>query len=105
MMIPSAVELSVFIGVVSWVKPSSWSVIHRGVAVCPLWNIPQTYDSAADATMCLRILHYVWIGPFYGGGRFGDFSGWLVVSWGNSTLQCGCFSLALIGMMHHCQCK
>ena len=69
-----------FIGVDGWVKPSSWSVILRGTDVCPLWNSPTTSASAADATTCLRILHSVWIGPFYGGGRFGDFLDWLVVS-------------------------
>ena len=72
---PSAAELSVFIGVGGWLKPSSWSVILRGTVVCPLWNSPPTSASAADATTCLRILHSVWIGPFAGGGRFGDFSG------------------------------
>ena len=70
---PSAVELSIFIGVGGWVKPSSWSVILRRNNFCPLWNIPPTSASAADATTCLRILHSVWIGPFAGGGRFGDF--------------------------------
>ena len=39
---PSAAELSVFIGVGGWVKLSSWSVILRGTAVFPLWNIPPT---------------------------------------------------------------
>ena len=71
--IPSAAELSVFIGVGGWVKPSLWSVILRGNAVRPLCNSTPTSDSAADATTCLRILHSVWIGPFAGGGRFGDF--------------------------------
>ena len=79
-MMPSSVELSVFIGVGGWVKPSSWSVIIRGNDVFPLWNIPPTSDSAADATTCLSILHSVWIGPFAGGGRFGDFSDRFVVS-------------------------
>ena len=72
---PSAAELSVFIGVGGWVKPSSWSVIIRGTTVCPLWNIPPTSSSDSDATTCLRILYSVWIGPFAGGGRFGDFFG------------------------------
>ena len=76
---PLAAELSVFIGVGGWVKPSSWSVILRGTTVCPLWNSPPTSASAADATTCLRILHSVWIGPFAGGRRFGDFSDWLVL--------------------------
>ena len=75
MTIPLAVELSVFIGVGGWVKPSSWSVILRGTAVCPLCNSPPISDSAADATTCLKILHSVWVGPFYGGRRFGDFLG------------------------------
>ena len=74
-MMPSAAELYVFIGVGGWVKPSSWSLILRGAAVCPLWNSPPTSASAADATTCLRILNSVWIGPFAGGGRFGDFFG------------------------------
>ena len=74
---PPATELSVFIGVGGWVKPISWSVIFRGTAVCPLWNSPLTSASTADATTCLRILHSVWIGPFAGGGRFGDFFGWV----------------------------
>ena len=72
---PSAAELSGFIGVGGWVKPSSWSVIPRGTAVCPLWNSPSTSASAADANTYLRILHSVWIGPFAGGGRIGDFFG------------------------------
>ena len=72
---PSAAELSVFIGVGGRVKPSSWSVILRGTAVCPLWNSTPTSASAADATTCLRILHSVWIGPFSGGGKFEDFFG------------------------------
>ena len=72
---PSAVQLSVFIGVGGWVKPSSWSVIRKGTAVLPLWNIIPTSASAAEATTCLRILHSVWIGPFAGGGRFGYFFG------------------------------
>ena len=79
-MMPSAVELSVFIGVGGWVKPSSWSAILMGTTVCPFWNSPRTSDSAAHATTCLRILHYVWIGPFSGGGRFGYFFDRLVVS-------------------------
>ena len=70
---PLAAELSVFVGVGGWVKPSSWSVILRGTDVCSLWNSPSTYYSVADATTCLRILYSVWIGPFSGGGRFGDF--------------------------------
>ena len=69
----SAIELSVFIGVGGRVKSSSWSVICRGTAVCPLCNSPPTYASAVDATTSLRILHSVWIGPFTGGRRFGDF--------------------------------
>ena len=72
---PSAAELSVFIGVGGWVKPSSWSVILRGNDVGPLWNIPPTSDLSVDASTCLRTLHSVWIGPFSGGGRFGDFFG------------------------------
>ena len=69
---PLAAELSVFIGFGGWVKPSSWSIILRGTAVCPLWNNPLTSDLAEDATICLMILHSVWIGPFAGGRRFGD---------------------------------
>ena len=72
---PSAAELSVFIGVSGWVKLSSWSVILRGTAVCPLWKSPPTSALAADATKCLGILHSMWIGPFAGGGRFGYFFG------------------------------
>ena len=72
-------ELSFFIGFDGWVKPSSWSVIRRGTAVCPLCNSPPTSASAVDASTCLRILYSVWIKPFTGGGRFGDFSGRLVV--------------------------
>ena len=69
------VELSILIGVDGWVKPSSWSVILRGTAVCPLWNNTMSSALAADATTCLGILHSVWIGTFSGGGRFGDFFG------------------------------
>ena len=74
-MMPSAAELSVFIGVGGWVKSSSWSVIIMGTAVCPLWNSPLTSAFSADATTCLMILHSVWIGPFAGGRRFGYFFG------------------------------
>ena len=66
---PSAAELSVFIGVGGWVKPSPWIVILRGAAVCPLWNSPPTSASAVDATTCLRIMHSMWIGTFAGDGR------------------------------------
>ena len=72
---PSAAELYVFIGVGGWVKPISRSIIIRGTAVYPLWKSPPTSASAAYATTCLRILHSVWIGPFSGGGRFGEFFG------------------------------
>ena len=72
---PSSAELSVFIGVVGWVKYISWSVILRGTAVCSLWNSPPTSASATDATTCLRIQNSVGTGPFAGGGRFGDFFG------------------------------
>ena len=72
---PSAAELYVFIGVGGWVKPSSWSVIIRGSAVCPLCNSPLAYDLAVDATTCLSILHYLCIVPFAGDRRFGDFFG------------------------------
>ena len=71
---PSAVELSVLVGVGDWVKPSSWSLICRGTAVFPLWKSSLISTSAADATTCLRILYSVWIGPFSGGRRFGYFS-------------------------------
>ena len=74
-MMPSAAELSIFILVSGWVKPSSWSVILRGTTVCPFWNSPLTSALAADATTCLRILHSVWIGTFSGDGRFGNFFG------------------------------
>ena len=77
---PSAAELSVFIGVGGLVKPSSWSVILRGTAICPLWNSPPASALAAEATTYLRILHSVWIGPFAGRRRFGDFSDQVVVS-------------------------
>ena len=70
---PLAAELSVFIGVGGWVKPSSRSVTIRGTVVCPLWNSPPTSASAADANTGLKILHSVWIETFSGGGRFGDF--------------------------------
>ena len=103
--IPSSAELSVFIGFGSWVKTSSWSLIHRDNTICPLWNSPPTSASVTDATTWLMILYSMWIGPFAGGGRFRYFSGWLVVSWGNSALQCGCKPLDLISMMHHCQCE
>ena len=77
---PSSAELSVFIGVGGWVKPSSWSVILRGTAVFPLWNSPPTSASAADATTCLRILYSVWMGTFLVAGGLEIFSDRLVVS-------------------------
>ena len=46
-------------------------------------------------TECIILEHVV--------GGLEIFSGRLVVSWGNSAPQCGCVSLALICMMHHCQ--
>ena len=45
----SAAELSVFIGVGGRVKPSSWSVIRRGTAICPFYNSPPTSVSAVSA--------------------------------------------------------
>ena len=75
--VPPAAEFYVLIGVGGWVRLSSWSVMPRGTAVCPLWNSPLTSASAADATKSLRILHFIWIGPFAGDGRFGDFYGWV----------------------------
>ena len=102
---PSDAELSVLIGVDGWRKASSWSVIHRGTVVCPLWNSPPTFDLDADATKCFRILHLVFIGPFSGGRRFRLFSGRLVASSGNSALQWSCMPMVLIGMMHRCQCE
>ena len=56
-------------------KLSSWSAMQRAAVVGPLGNIPPTSALAADATICFRILHYMWIGPFASGGSFGDFSG------------------------------
>ena len=73
--IASAMELSVFIGVGGWVKPILWSVILRDTNGFPLWNSSPTYASATYTTTCLRILHSMWIGPFVGGRRFGDFFG------------------------------
>ena len=67
-MMSSAAELSIFIGV-----GGSWSVMRRGTDVFPLWKSALTSASAADATMCFRVLHSMWIGLFAGGGRFGDF--------------------------------
>ena len=32
-------------------------------------------------------------------------SGRLVVSCGNSAIQCGCVTVAMIGIMHHYECK
>ena len=75
MTVTLAAEMYVLIGVGGWEKPIYWSVMRRGVDVCPLWNTPPTSSSAVDATTCFRILHSVWIGPFSGGGRFGAFSG------------------------------
>ena len=69
---PSAAELSVFIGAGGWVKLCSWSVILRGTDVCSLWNSPLTYNLDADATTWFRIMHYVRIVPFAGDERFGD---------------------------------
>ena len=71
----AAAELSVLIGVGSWGKPSSSRVIRRGIDVFPLWKSLPNSDSAAEATMCISIMHYVWIGPFAGGGRFRSFEG------------------------------
>ena len=70
-----SMKLYVLIGVGGWVKSSSWNVISRGTAVCPLWNSSPTSDLDADATTCFRILHSVWIGKFSGGGRFRAFAG------------------------------
>ena len=70
---PLAAKLYVFIVVGGWVKPSSWSVIIRGTAVCLLWNSPLTSASTAGATTCLRILYFVRVWTFAGGGNFGYF--------------------------------
>ena len=70
-----AAELSDFIGVGVWGKPSSYSVMRRGTYVCPLLNSPLTSALSTDATTCFMIMHSVRIGPFAGGRSFGDFSG------------------------------
>ena len=49
--------------------------MRRVTAVLSLCNSPPNSTPSADATTCFRVLHYVWIIPFAGGGRFGDFSG------------------------------
>ena len=74
-MMPLAAELSILIGVGGWGKLNSWSVMCRGTAVCTLWNSLPTSALDVDSTKCLGILHSVWIGPFYGDGRFGAFLG------------------------------
>ena len=38
-------------------------------------EFPPTSASAAEAIMCIIILYYVCIVPFYGGGRCGSFVG------------------------------
>ena len=80
-------------------------MIFRGTDVCPLLSSPLNSALAADATTCLRILYPVWIGPFDDGRRLDLFPGWLVVSQGNSSLQCGCVPMAPIGIMNHCKCE
>ena len=67
---PLDAELSVLIGVVGWVKPSSRSVMHMGTTVYTFWNSTPTYSLARDATTCFRILHFLLIWPFSGGRRF-----------------------------------
>ena len=71
---PLAAELSVLIGVDGWGKPSFWSVMRRGTSVFPLWISPPTSASDVDATTCFRILHFVLIGEFSSGRRFGGVS-------------------------------
>ena len=46
---PKTVELSVSIGVGGCWWPSSSSVAHIGIVVCPLWKSNPISDSAADA--------------------------------------------------------
>ena len=102
---PSVAEFSIFIGVGGWIKPSSWSVTCRGTDVCPLCNSHTTSALVADATTWLRILHPCGLGYLLVVGGLEIFSGRLLVSWGNSALQCGCVHLDMIGMMHHFQCE
>ena len=73
--IPSAANLSVFIGIDGWGKLSYLRVLWRVKAVLPLWIIYLTSDLATEATTCLRILNSLWIGPLSRGGRFGYFVG------------------------------
>ena len=46
---PKTVELSVSIGVGGCWWPSSSSVAHIGIVVCPLWKSNPISDSEADA--------------------------------------------------------
>ena len=71
--IPSAEELSVLIGVGDRVKPSSLGVMRRGISVFPWCKIPLSSALAAEATTGLISLHHVWIGRISGGGRCADF--------------------------------
>ena len=64
-------ELYVLIGVGNGRKPSSLTLMRRGTAVLIFWKIPPTSASEVEATTSLRILHFVWIGPFDGDGSCG----------------------------------
>ena len=63
------------VGVGGRVKPSSLRLMWRVIDVFPVCKSPSTSDLAEEATTSLSILRYVWIGPFTGCGRFGDFVG------------------------------
>ena len=58
-----------------WEKPSSPRLIQRGTAVLPLCKIPPNSASVEESEMCLSIINYGWVGPFYGGVMCGDFVG------------------------------
>ena len=72
-MMPSASELSVFIGVGGWGKPSYLRLMQMDTAVFPLLKSTPTFDLAEEATTCLIIMNYVWIGAFGGVERFGAY--------------------------------
>ena len=69
---PSAVELSVCIGVGGWGCPSSSSVVFSGNAAFALMNSPPSSASAADAITALMMLATFNTAPLFGGNGSSD---------------------------------
>ena len=76
--IPSAVELSVAIGVDGWIWPISMRAWRSGTASCSLWKSAPNSVSAVEAIILRRVLQNVKTGPLVGGEGWSGF----VISFG-----------------------